>query len=191
MNRDEYDQTALGESLSIREIRSAEFVVGELDDREIARNSLRSEQLLRRLQLIEDTRSLDDNKDEHGAIEQTLQRLEARLELLTALVSRVMERRGESREVEILWSSEGAILPADSASSGTEGWLRVQPAEWMPDSIALPAKVITADGNRIWLRFDRMPATQHAALEQHLFRMHRREIAEQRRARQHDEEAMD
>lgn len=191
MNHDQRDQLALGESLSIREMRSAEFVPEPLDEREIARNSLRAEQLLRRLQLIEDTRSLDDKKDEHGAAEQTLLRLEARLELLTALVSRVMERRGESREVEILWSSEGAVLPAGSAAPGTLGWLRIQPADWMPDSIALPAKVIASDATHMWLRFERMPATQHSALEQHLFRMHRREIAEQRRARLHDEDAHD
>ena len=191
MNHDQRDQLALGESLSIREMRSAEFVPEPLDEREIARNSVRAEQLLRRLQLIEDTRSLDDKKDEHGAAEQTLLRLEARLELLTALVSRVMERRGESREIEIRWSSEGAVLPAGNAAPGTLGWLRIQPADWMPDSIALPAKVIASDATHTWLRFECMPATQHSALEQHLFRMHRREIAEQRRARLHDEDAHD
>jgi hypothetical protein len=37
---------------------------------------------------------------------------------------------------------------------------------------------------RVWLRFDALPAAFEAALERHLFRIHRRAVAESRRPRQ-------
>jgi hypothetical protein len=52
--------------------------------------------------------------------------------------------------------------------------------------LRLPVEVLAAetdgDGRRLWLRFEGLGPGLSAALERHLFRVHRREIAERRRS---------
>ncbi|NUS39217.1 MAG: PilZ domain-containing protein, partial [Lysobacter sp.] len=81
----------------------------------------------------------------------------------------------------------GARLPGHAAAPGTAGWLRLQPSDALPQALRLPVRVLacedSADGPRLWLRFEGLSPALSAALERHLFRVHRREIAERRRPR--------
>ena len=66
--------------------------------------------------------------------------------------------------------------------------VRLQPSDWLPDHIDLPVEVIAeaADGSGghfLWLRFQRLGDGLEMAMERHLFRLHRRQVAEARRAR--------
>jgi hypothetical protein len=71
---------------------------------------------------------------------------------------------------------------------GQAGVVRLQPSDWLPDHIDLPVEVIAeaADaggGHFLWLRFQRLGDGLEMAMERHLFRLHRRQVAEARRAR--------
>ena len=65
---------------------------------------------------------------------------------------------------------------------GTAGQFRIQPCDWLPEALVLPARVAAADaGSRtLWLHFDPLTPGLTQALERHLFRVHRREIAGRR-----------
>jgi hypothetical protein len=77
----------------------------------------------------------------------------------------------------------------DSAlpSPGDAVTLRLQPSDTLPEALLLPAHVLAVDAgdgaSRAWLRFDPLPAPLEAVLERHLFRLHRRAVAERRRQR--------
>jgi len=71
---------------------------------------------------------------------------------------------------------------------GSGGRFRVRPTDWLPSSLILPATVLAcgpeAGGvTRAWLRFGPLTPALEAALERHLFRVHRRAVAESRRPR--------
>jgi len=87
----------------------------------------------------------------------------------------------------IRWSALGACLPADAFPEGTTGHFRIQPSDWLPQVLRLPAVVLANErddlGNLAWLRFENLSPGLETALERHLFRVHRREIAERRRPR--------
>ncbi|HEY9253827.1 MAG TPA: PilZ domain-containing protein, partial [Stenotrophomonas sp.] len=60
--------------------------------------------------------------------------------------------------------------------------------EWLPEAIELPVRVLAeaasgTGGCFLWLQFDDLEPGLEAALERHLFRLHRRQIAETRRSR--------
>jgi hypothetical protein len=63
----------------------------------------------------------------------------------------------------------------------------VQAAEWLPSPLILPATVIALEPegssglHALWLRFESLTPALEAALERHLFRVHRRAVAESRR----------
>ncbi|WP_267119406.1 PilZ domain-containing protein, partial [Xanthomonas sacchari] len=63
----------------------------------------------------------------------------------------------------------------------------LQPSDWLPDHLELPVRVLaeaaTAGVVQLWLRFETQPPGLEEALERHLFRLHRRQIADSRRAR--------
>jgi hypothetical protein len=86
------------------------------------------------------------------------------------------------------WSARGVRLrmPAPVAV-GSAGTFRVQPVDWLPEPLLLPATVRasinTGGEHELWLRFGPLSATLEASLERHLFRQHRRAIAESRRPR--------
>jgi len=70
-------------------------------------------------------------------------------------------------------------------ASGTNGIVTVQPAAWLSDQIELPATVLDqVEGSQglqhVWLQFDALNAGLAEAMDRHLFRLHRRQIAEAR-----------
>lgn len=150
-----------------------------------------AESLLHGLAVAEDLRGGDDSED-RGEPVQSTQRIEAKLDLILGLLARLVDARGDALQLRaVRWSHRGLRLDLPAASglsSGDCGVLRLQPAEWLSDHIELPARVLaTAPGlngnHHLWLRFDGLLPGLTDALERHLFRLHRRQVAEERRAR--------
>lgn len=150
-----------------------------------------AETLLRSLAVAEDARVED--ADERGEPSQAMQRLEAKVDLLLNLLGKLARQRDGALPLRALrWSHLGLRIDAAQSfgvHSGDTGLVRVEPAAWLSDHIELPARVLaastTADGvHHLWLRFDPTGPGLADALERHLFRLHRRQIAEARQARQ-------
>ena len=147
-----------------------------------------AEQLLRSIALVEDSRTED--KDERGESSLSLQRLEAKLDLVLTLLGRLARQHAEPLPLRPLrWSRRGIRLelgPRSGASPGGLGSVRLQPSDWLPDHVDLPVQVVAeaatgSGGHFLWLRFHGLSDGLEMALERHLFRVHRRQVAETRR----------
>ncbi|KRG67928.1 hypothetical protein ABB27_07945 [Stenotrophomonas terrae] len=150
-----------------------------------------TEMLLRSIALVEDARNADDGSDERNDNSLQLQRLEARLDLTLVLLGRLLQRDAPAATITALrWSRHGLRLQRDELAgyaAGTKGVVRLQPAEWLPDLIELPVVVLaeaaTPNGPQLWVRLDAQNEALLAAVERHLFRLHRKQIADSRRNR--------
>jgi hypothetical protein len=181
------DTVLFDDVLAHEDCRPAAFVPGAIDEPAAHAAVLRAEMLLVALANSEGARSNED-KDEHAEHGPGLQRVEAKLDLLLGLFGMLMRERGHlPPPTRLRWSPRGARLGlhgnALAINRGTTGVLRLQPAEWLPDCIELPARVIASDGATAWLQFTALTPALADALERHLFRLHRRQVAESRRQR--------
>lgn len=180
------DATLFDEVLAHEDRRAAVFVPGAPDAGARQAAAIRAEMLLVALAHSEGVRNEDS--DEHIETSSALQRVEAKLDLLLGLFGVLLRERGHVPEpVRLRWSTRGARLdvyaPEPQAAIGTPGLLRLQPADWLPDCIELPARVIASEPGRLWLQFEPVAPTLADAVERHLFRLHRRQVAESRRQR--------
>lgn len=150
-----------------------------------------AETLLRSVALVEDSRG-DDGHDERGESSAHLQRLEAKLDLAMVLLGRLVRQSAQEVALRPLrWSRRGIRLELGArtgAAPGSLGVIRLQPCDWLPDHIDLPVSVIAeaatgAGAHYLWLRFETMSDALEMALERHLFRLHRRQVADARRQR--------
>ncbi len=150
-----------------------------------------AETLLRGVALVEDARGGDDG-DERGESSQQLLRLEAKLDLTLVLLGRLVRQSSDALPLRpVRWSRRGLRLELgmrSGASAGSQGIVRLQPSEWLPDHIELPVTVLAevangAGGFFLWLRLQGAGDALEMALERHLFRLHRRQVAESRRSR--------
>lgn len=179
------DPTLFADALVCEELRPAGFTPGDHEPDGVRAALRTAEGLLRALSVVEDHRG-DDGDD---AIEKnpSLQRMEAKLDLLVALLAGQSMANGQHEPLrQVWWSATGACLEhPQPLAAGTPGWFSLQPTDWLPQPIRLPARVVAAqpqgDGVRLWLRFEPLPASMLSALERHVFRVHRRAIAELRR----------
>ena len=180
-----------GDVLACEEVRPATFLPGKSDHAAQQSFATSGEALLRALAVIEDgTRG-----EAHAGLEpeqpsdHAMHRVEAKLDLLTLLVASVCASDKADPMRSLQWSARGACLAVEQPlPPGTSGHFRVQPADWLPSPLLLPATVIACNtdssgATRAWLRFDQLSPALEAALERHLFRIHRRSIAESRRPR--------
>ncbi|MBB6365991.1 hypothetical protein FHR56_001104 [Xanthomonas sacchari] len=148
------------------------------------------EALLRSLAQIEDLRG-EDGSDERSDANAQTQRMEAKLDLMLVLLGRLARQHEDALPLRPLcWSRRGVRLELGArsgAGAGAAGLLRLQPSDWLPDHLELPVRVLaeatTAGVVQLWLRFETQPPGLEEALERHLFRLHRRQIADSRRAR--------
>lgn len=148
-----------------------------------------SEALLKGLATAEDVRG--DDPEERKEATPSQQRIEAKLDLVLSLLGRLARRHEDVLPVTALrWSHRGlrldAVSPAPLAA-GTRGIVTVQPAAWLSDHIELPATVMDqVEGSQglhhLWLQFEALNAGLAEAMDRHLFRLHRRQIAEARQA---------
>lgn len=142
--------------------------------------------LLSGLAQIEDLRK-DDGGEEHGDLPLLAQRMDAKLDLILGLIGR-LARTHELPEQPVRLSRSGLRIDLDLAAGlavHTRVIVRLQPADWLPDHLELPAEVFARHdgehGARLWLAFVDLRPDLVEALDRHLFRLHRRAVAEQRR----------
>lgn len=182
---DEARELLFGDALVCRETRAAAFLPGACDEPTLRAEAMRGEALLRALAVIEDSSPRAEEPEQH--FDHALLRIEAKIDLLTALLAGVCAGEHGDPVRELEWSALGACLQAEAAlPAGTAGRFRVRPADWLPSPLLLPATVLASrhgghGGARLWLRFDAGSPALQSALERHLFRIHRRAIAESRR----------
>lgn len=140
-----------------------------------------SETILRSLALIED--SPHEERDEHGPKDVALHRMEAKLNLvLETLASMLRRDRGELPMQRIRWSRHGVEMRHTEAQPPAKGFLLIQPLVWLPQRLELPVvslahRPLEAGGCTVWLQFKPLTPHLQQALERHLFRLHRRELA--------------
>ena len=179
-------EALFGDALTCDELRPAAFLPGALDAAALASFNARGEALLQALAVVED--GVRGEEPEQPA-DHALHRLEAKVDLLTALVASLCASHDDDPMRPLQWSARGASLAIGApVPVGTTGRFRVRPTNWLPSPLVLPATVLAcdtdADGQaRAWLRFGPLSPALEAALERHLFRVHRRAVAESRRPR--------
>lgn len=149
-----------------------------------------AETVLRGIGMVEDQRRED--AEDRGELPPAIHRLEAKLDLLLMLMGQFARQGGQLPPLRpVRWSRRGIRLETGARSAagvGTAGVVRLQPASWLPECVELPVMVMAeaasgAGGYFLWLRFAELGASLEAALERHLFRLHRRQVAESRQAR--------
>ncbi|WP_045737002.1 PilZ domain-containing protein [Xanthomonas sp. MUS 060] len=149
-----------------------------------------AETLLRGLAQVEDLRA-EDGSDERGDASLHLQRMDAKLDLMLVLLGRLARQHEDILPLRpVRWSRRGIRLELSKHSGAlpaAAGLLRLQPSDWLPDHLELPVRVLDEanDAGRfhLWLQFETQPPSMEEAMERHLFRLHRRQIASSRRAR--------
>lgn len=143
-----------------------------------------AELVLKSLALIEEAPHEDG--DEHAAEKAHLQRLEAKLNLVLETLSGILRReRSDLPQQRFRWSRFGAELLHPGGDPPERGFLLLQPLAWLPQRLELPVTCLARNpveggATRVWLRFAPQPASLEHALERHLFRLHRRELAKRK-----------
>ncbi|MFN7550048.1 MAG: PilZ domain-containing protein [Pseudomonadota bacterium] len=176
------DQALFGDALGCEERLPVEFLPGAVAPPGAAARDL---MLLRVLATMED--GAEGERDEGDARSAEMARVEARLDLVLALLGALAAARADTLPCASLrWSRLGArlILPAAPVAPG--GVLRVPLDPRLPQPRELPARLLAAEPQgadwMAWLRFEALDAALETAVERHVFRRHRRAIAEVRRA---------
>jgi hypothetical protein len=184
MNVDAARESLFGDSIASEDARPLALLPPLPDGRQRAALA-RAEALMRALALLDDARADDaDSNDGDPAV----RRLESKVDLLVGMVGALLQRDQPADPVRALhWSARGAMVELDDGDAPSPGdalVLRLQPSDTLPEALLLPAHVLTVEaGERAWLRFDPLPPSLEALLERHLFRLHRRAVAERRRQR--------
>ncbi|MFC5568985.1 PilZ domain-containing protein [Lysobacter yangpyeongensis] len=180
------NEQLFGDALACEEVHPAVFLPGPVEATRLRAHLLQAEALLRALAVVEDS-PRNEESDPH--IDAAFRRLEAKVDLLTALVAGFAAGQSTDPLRRLRWSARGVRMSHDAAfAPGTPGLFRVQAAEWLPSPLVLPATVLAAEAGvepgsqSLWLRFEGLGPVLEAALERHLFRVHRRAVAESRRA---------
>lgn len=138
-----------------------------------------AERLLRDLAMIDERRG--DDTDAGAANDPALRRLEAKLDLTLQLLAAALPQLFSPPPVPVRIGARGLRLPADPAMPDA-AVLRWQPADSLPLCLHLPVSRFASDATQDWWAFAPLPEALDDALSRHLFRLHRREIATQRRA---------
>ena len=127
-------------------------------------------------------------RDEQPDLHREFERLGARLDLLLDLVGRLVSPDHQALEPRPLVLAVDALrfrlLPGESPPPGS-GVLRLYLHAAVPQPLALAGRIgqpIEQTGGERWLEFQPAPLSDslHEAFDQHVFRHHRRMIAERR-----------
>jgi len=169
------------ETLSYESCVPAAFVPGTGEGR-----PEHAQSLLHSLSLIEE-RGFDECQGECDDLSLYKQRVEAKLDLNLLLLGRLVEQALTPLSMRtVRWSIRGARIEEPEAAGGligSAGILQLQPCDWLPEALELPARVFAVEpGQWVWVRFPDFAPSLNDALERHLFRQHRRQIALSRSA---------
>ena len=104
----EADAALFGEALACEDVRPCGFEAATPDASTLHAEALRAEAFLQALAIVEDSRGEDP--EEHGPGALVLQRIEARLDLLTALVGSLLHGTDRDPPRALRWSATGACV---------------------------------------------------------------------------------
>lgn len=175
------DEALFGDALGCEERLPAAFVPGASPAPGAASRDL---MLLRALAMMEEGADVErDDADPRGA---ELARVEAKLDLVLALLGAVVASRAQPLPlVPLRWSRLGARLRLPAPPASPSGVLQVHLDPRLPQALELPARLVGTEplGTEClaWLRFEGLEPALESALERHVFRRHRRAVAEARR----------
>lgn len=175
------DDALFGDALGCEERLPAAFEPGA---RPAAGAAHGAALLLRTLAVMEEGGEPEREDDDPRAAE--LSRIEAKLDLVLALLGAVAAARAPALpEVPVRWSRLGARLQLPAPPAVPAGVLRVHLDPRLPQPLELPVRVVGTEaigtGWLAWMRFEDLDPALEAALERHVFRRHRRAVAEARR----------
>jgi hypothetical protein len=175
------DDALFGDALGCEERLPAAFVPGASPGAGAAHGAA---MLLRALAVMEE--GGEPEREDGDARTAELARVEAKLDLVLALLGAVAAARApDLPEVALRWSRVGARLRLAEAPALPHGVLRVHLDPRLPQPLELQVRVVgtepTGAGVLAWLRFEALDPGLEAALERHVFRRHRRAVAESRR----------
>jgi len=130
-------------------------------------------------------------REEQPELYQEVERLNARLDLLIDMVGRMMaDQRQDSptRQVRLAVEQVEFVAKPEYAAPGQRGLLALQLHVSVPEPLRLPGEIVseqTDSADRRWVLFKplEMSSRLNDALDQLVFRHHRRNIAEQRSRR--------
>ncbi|TWH09613.1 PilZ domain-containing protein [Pseudoxanthomonas taiwanensis] len=127
-----------------------------------------AEALLQGLAQVEDLRGSEDSGEEkRGELPLLAQRLDAKLDLVLVLLGRLVRQANPPLPpTPLRWSVRGLRLQLAADAALPE-----------PDSAAARGP----QASWVWLRFPALPPGLEEAMGRHLFRMHRRQVADARR----------
>ncbi len=181
IERPDPEATLFAEALACTVELPAAFCERAAEAATVERAIARAEATLHSIALIEDGHA--EEADEAGGRDQALQRIDAKLNLILEMLGRLARRGSDPLPlIRMRWSRHGVALQPPFGTVATErGFLLLQPVDWLPQQIELPVQRLAADGDLLYLRFDPLPLDLEAAIERHLFRLHRRQIAAARR----------
>lgn len=136
--------------------------------------------LLNAIAVIDQPQAADG--DESGLLHQDMFRIEAKLDLLTSLVTRLLDKYSLVPPLasvtltarQFLW--HGQVLPAEP---GTSGIIEIYVHPLVAAPLRLPARIESAGVALL----SELPLSLRNALEKFLFRQHRRRVAEHRLGR--------
>lgn len=137
-----------------------------------------AERLLQDIAGIEERRG--DESDAAHPGDPLLRRLEAKLDLALQLFAHALPHLGGPPPQRARIGVRGLRLKGD-AGIADAAVLRWQPAEALPLCLHLPVRRHHAEGAHDWWALEPLPQGLEDALSRHLFRLHRRELAAQRR----------
>ncbi len=141
-----------------------------------------AERLLRDLAMIEERRGEAD--DTAHPTDPALRRLEAKLDLTLQLLAQALPALAPLPSRAVRLSARGVRIEAESPEAATTdgaATLAWQPSDGLPLVLHLPVRRLAIDAERSWWIFEPLDPALADLLERHVFRLHRRWLAAQRR----------
>jgi hypothetical protein len=145
-----------------------------------------SAQVLLRALSQKDQSVLKETDDRDGS-KQDIERIEAKMDLLFMLMADIIKKQSIWPDIKpVRWSRFGArFLLNEGHALNTFGMFSVMPDFSVPKLLELPSRIIAIEPlgakYQIWCRFEQLDLATEMALERHIFRIHRRQVAEARR----------
>lgn len=138
-----------------------------------------AERVLRDIATV-DERRFDEPDTSHPA-DPALRRVEAKLDLTLRVLSAAFPVLQGPPFQSIRLSSHGLRIDSTESWPANAATLRWQPADWMPLCLSLPVSRLASTDSQSWWAFQPLEAPLAELLERHVFRLHRRWLATQRR----------
>jgi hypothetical protein len=138
-----------------------------------------AERLLQELAALEDRRAEGDESG-HGG-DPALRRLEAKLDLALQMLAQALPGLSRLDLQPVRLGPRGIRLAEPDALRDASGVLVWQPSEAFPLRVHLPVKALDGPRPARYWAFEPLPPGLQDALERHIFRLHRRWLAAQRR----------